>query len=119
MLRRQGPINRLQRACSVAPPRDDDTVLLLSIRHLAVYLHRFKIFAPHGEDHDEVAGLSMSGRGRRSMTRIQVARLFEMHLPTVNLWSRNIPMLQTALRAPAEHEADDATIRTELPNRIH
>ena len=85
MLRRQGPINRLQRACSVAPPRDHDIVLLFSIRHLAVFLHRFKIFATRGEDHDEAAGLSMFWRGRRCMTRIQVARMFEMHIPGVVL----------------------------------
>ena len=109
---------RLQRACSVAPPRDHDVVLFFSIRHLAVLLHRSKFFAPHGEDHGDVARLSLLYIIQRCLVRKQVARRLEMHLPGALLPDRGEPMLETAVRVTAEHDADDALIRRDLLNRV-
>ena len=117
-LPRRERILRLHRACSVAPPRDADIVLLFSIPYLAVVLHPTESLAPHGADHGEVAGLSLAYVIRRCLVRIQVVRRLEVYTPGALLAQGGEPMREMAVRVPAKHEADDALIVRDLPYRV-
>ena len=54
----------------------------------------------------------------RLLVRIEVARMFKVHLPRAIFHERSEPVWEIAVRVSAEHEAHDALLRHDLPDRV-